>query len=349
MKRFIGGEFELADLLPTAQPTELTQGLAGSWTVNGRSALYALLKPLKQQGIRKILLPAYLCESVLQPVKACGFEYEYYPVDENLMAQPQPQKGSAVVLIHYFGWLNPATKALREEAGSSFLLIEDMTQAVFSSWALLDGLKSLLFFGLRKFGPAPMGGWFNRVEKLPTINQAYEALFWKSLTARMSKYIYLRMDHETNAQAEQVYLELLQSVESAFDLSCEPYALQEKAKALLDGVDWAEAGTRRRNNWNHLRTCLGDLLTPFHPTLADEVVPLGYVVKCAEREKIRRSFQEAKIFCPIHWKLPEDVDAKRFPISRRLSNSLMTIPIDQRYRSEDMEYIAQTVRQMGLC
>ena len=349
MKRFIGGEFEISNLPRPVEPVNLTQGIAGSWTVSGRAALYALLEPLKQQGINKILLPAYLCESVLQPVKACGLDYEYYPVDENLAAHPEPSKGSAVILIHYFGWLNPATQTLRNEASDSFILIEDMTQAVFSAWELMERLQSLLFFSLRKFGPVPLGGWFSRVEKLPFADPVFTSLFWKSLAARLYKYNYLRIETEVNDQVEQAYLELFHSVESSFDLSCKAYHLDNEARYLIDGIDWSNAASIRRNNWNSLRTYLGDLLTPFHEVLENGVVPLGYVVRCIEREKIRRSLYEARIFCPVHWQLPKDLDARRFPTSYMLSNSLLTIPIDQRYSLEDMEYITQMVRQTGLC
>jgi hypothetical protein len=347
--RAIGGEFELCSLPQPIVPVELTQGISGSWTVSGRAALYALLRPLKKQGIKKILLPAYLCESVLQPVRACGLDYEYYPVDENLVAHPDPPKGSAVLLIHYFGWLNPSTKALRDDAGDLFILIEDMTQAVFSSWNLMKGGQSLLFFSLRKLGPVPLGGWFSRVEKLPPADPMYIGLFWKSVAARLYKFNYLRIKTEVDVRAEHIYLELFQAVESSFDRSCVAYALDDKARDLIFGIDWANAAAIRRNNWNHLHVNLEDLLMPFHEDLADGVVPLGYVVHCSEREKLRRGLQNARIFCPVHWPLPEDLDARRFPISTMLSNSLMTIPIDQRNGPEDMEYIAQTVRQIGLC
>jgi hypothetical protein len=347
LKRAIGGEFELNDLQKVINSFDLTQNISGSWTVSGRAALYALLKPLKQQGLSKILLPAYLCESILQPVKECGLAYEYYPVDENLAAQPDPQKGSAVLLIHYFGWLNPSTKLLREEARDSFTLIEDMTQSVFSPWNLENGTQSNLFFSLRKFGPVPLGGWYNQVEDLPDTGMEFKALLWKSIAARLIKYNCRNFEAKSTDQAEQTYLELFESVENSFDSPCTPYNLDDEARQLIHAVDWENASASRRQNWKNLDILINNTLQPFHESLDGGVVPLGYVVRCTDREKLRRSLIEARIFCPVHWKLPDDVDARFFPISKNLSNSLLTIPIDQRYGSDDMEYIQDVTKRCG--
>ncbi|HNT23104.1 MAG TPA: hypothetical protein PKM21_01975 [Anaerolineales bacterium] len=346
MKRYIGGEFELSSLPRSVDAIELTQGIAGSWTVSGRAALCALLAHLKKQGVTKILMPAYLCESIIQPVKAFGLAYDFYPVDEDLAAHPDPQKNSAVILIHYFGWLNPSTEALRQSAEDSFVLVEDLTQAVFSSWKFIKGTQPLVFFSLRKFGPVPLGGWYSRSDRLPSVDLMFKVLFWKSLAARLYKYNYLKISPDIDQQAEQTYLDVFNHVESSFDLSCTPYLLDAEAKSLIDGINWAYAAAARRKNWNALSDLLpGNILLPFHKMLPTDVVPLGYVVNCTERDKIRQNLQAAQIFCPIHWRLPEEVSAKRFPISYRLSNTLMTIPIDQRYNPRDMEHISKVIRQ----
>jgi hypothetical protein len=349
VKRAIGGEFELDSLPSIKNAAQLTQNISGSWTVSGRAALFALLRPLKEKGIAKILIPAYLCESLLQPIKALDLKYEYYPVDENLAAYPEPSMGSAVILIHYFGWLNPSTKALREASRDSFVLIEDMTQSVLSSWKTGEDLSSLLFFSLRKFGPVPMGAWLNQVEKLPVADEMIKTIFWKSVSARMHKYIYLKTATEVDNQSEQTYLNIFRSIDNFFDTSCMAYDLDDVAKNLIDGVNWEDVASIRKNNWKYLHTRLRESLTSFHETIDDDVVPLGYVIRCTGRENFRKRLQHARIFCPVHWDLPKDLDTRRFPISYELSNSLMTIPIDQRYGTEDMEYITQVIREIGSC
>ena len=38
-----------------------------------------------------------------------------------------------------------------------------------------------------------------------------------------------------------------------------------------------------------------------------------------------------KVYCPVHWILPEEIDKKEFKDSLNISERILTIPIDQKY------------------
>ena len=344
MTRTIGGEFELDALPRRLLAQDLAQGLKGSWTVSGRTALLALLKTLKGQGIRKVLLPAYMCQSVMQPVLACGLEADYYPVSETLAALPQPEKNAAILLIHYFGWLNPSTEELRRECAGSDVLIEDFTQSVLSSWQVPPKTTSLIFFSMRKLGPVPLGGWLNREISLPRMPPAYQAIFWKSVAARLMKYRHHQQEGESGPGDEPAYLRIFQSVERALDRSAEPCRLDADALKLILGNDWQSAAQARRRNWSTLHALLAGAGEPFFNALPESVVPLGYILKAGKRKDQQAALSAAQIICPVLWPLPPEIDKKRFPVSHRLSQSLLTLPIDQRYGEEEMEAIARVIR-----
>ena len=346
MTRTIGGEFELDALPRRLLAQDLTQGLKGSWTVSGRAALLALLKTLKGQGIRKVLLPAYLCYSVAQPVHACGLEADYYPVSEDLAAHPQPEKNAAILLIHYFGWLNPSTEMLRRECAGSDVLIEDFTQSFLSSWQVPPESSSLIFFSMRKLGPVPLGGWFNREVPLPPMPPGYQAVFWKSVAARLMKYRHLQQEGESGPGDEPTFLRIFQSVERALDRSAEPCRLDADALKLILGINWQSAAWARRGNWATLHTLLAGAGEPFFNALPEGVVPLGYILKADNRKDLQAALSAARIICPVLWPLPPEIDKKRFPVSHSLSQSLLTLPIDQRYGEEEMETIAHVIRAL---
>ena len=79
---------------------------------SGRAALYQILKFLKhEKGILHVLLPDYLCSSVLAPINDLGLEYSFYPIDEKLELKESEfyklyTKNTAVLLINYFGLQN---------------------------------------------------------------------------------------------------------------------------------------------------------------------------------------------------------------------------------------------------
>ena len=81
----IGGEFPIAvtDVL-NAEGRHSVNPDVYTYS-SGRAALYQILNYLRQEkGIVRILLPDYLCGSVLVPVKALGLEFAFYQIDENL-------------------------------------------------------------------------------------------------------------------------------------------------------------------------------------------------------------------------------------------------------------------------
>ena len=108
----IGGEFPIAvtDVLNaegrhSATPDVYTYS-------SGRAALYQILKYLKQdKGITRVLLPDYLCSSVLVPVKALGLEFAFYTIDDSLELEQENlsiiyKNNTVVLLINYYGLKN---------------------------------------------------------------------------------------------------------------------------------------------------------------------------------------------------------------------------------------------------
>jgi hypothetical protein len=58
----------------------MTRGLYGSWLLSGWFVLKKILRCLMEQGIRHMHLPAYLCESILKPVRQLGLEVSFYAI-----------------------------------------------------------------------------------------------------------------------------------------------------------------------------------------------------------------------------------------------------------------------------
>ena len=346
-RRAIGGEFELSasSLGPADRLADLTHGLAGTWTASGRAALALVLQDLQTKGVRHVHLPSYLCESVLLPVQALGLEYSFYPVDTHLTAYPDPPPGSAVILIHYFGWLNPVTAELRAEAGHSSYLIEDSSQALLSDWSVSPDGARFVFFSPRKFGPAPLGGWCNIHVELDEPPSEVEALAWRSLAARLARGAYLaEPDAPVDPVVEAFYLEAFGAVETFLNTHPTSAAVPQIALNIIAGLDWNDIAARRRTNWQCLNELLSEHVGALMPALPADVVPLGYVVRLRDRDRVRAALAAKRIFCPVHWPLPVEVSAQRFPDAASLAKTCLTLPIDQRYDLDDMVRMADALR-----
>ena len=346
-RKAIGGEFELSTLaLGSAKKLKnLTRGYEGTWTASGRSALSAILKHLQNTGIKHVHLPAYLCESILLTVKALGLQYAFYPVDSELEAHPVSPPNSAVLLIHYFGWLNPATTKLRAEAGRTFHLIEDASQALLSDWTASADVSRFVILSPRKFGPVPLGGWCNismEVDR-PTIQT--EKFMWQSLAARLTRATYMReSDVRIEPSIEKFYIDAFNEAEEFLDSHPCEASVPQIALELIAGLDWDSIAQQRRANWLKLDELLSGIVDPLTNVLPDNVVPLGYVIRLKNRDEVRRKLRDHRIFCPVHWPLPVEINPLSFPDAALLSKSILTIPIDQRYDQADMLRIAHAIK-----
>ena len=346
--KIIGGDFEL-ESIPSGlseQDVFQTYGVSGTWTTSGRSALAVILQHLTNRGVTHVHLPAYLCSSILLPIKELGLTYSFYRVDHELAAHPESIEGSAVLLIHYFGWLNKSTARIREEAvHGSFHLIEDTTHAFLSDWQISSAKSNLVFMTPRKFGPVPLGGWCSVDTAVRVPSQETEAMVWRSVAARLVRGLFLdKRFASSEVDAETFYLQALRAVELFLNHNPTDIGLPQIAFDIIVGLNWDDISKRRRANWSCLHDLLDGQVDTILKTLPEDVVPLGYVINLQGRDRLRARLASHCIFCPVHWTLPNEVDPQMFPEAALLSNTCMTIPIDQRYDTDDMVRIAEVIK-----
>lgn len=345
----IGGDFALSALNGNCAPDNwLDRHIpqSGTWAVSGRAALSILLRDLAEKGVSHIQLPSFLCPSLLLPIIESGFDYSFYQVDSQLAAAPHPPDGAAVLLIHYFGWLNPSTEKLRTEAATgAFHLLEDFSHLFPGSQQGLWNTNSSIFFSARKFGPTPLGGWCSLQAPLAPEDTLVEALFWRSLAARLAKHIYLNDSSGAVEPAlEASYLEPLAFVEKHLDTHLVVSQLPSLALALISGLDWPAVTESRRRNWLYIKNELNGHMDLLQMDLPDGTVPLGFVVKSRDRNRLRRRLAEHRIFCPVHWPLPQEVSRQEFTVAADLANHCLTVPIDQRYNETDLHRVIDILK-----
>ena len=345
----IGGEFGIqkpvfADITANS---ELTRGLDGTWLLSGRFALARILRKLMGQGVNHVHLPAYLCESVLEPVRCLGLEMSFYPIRDNLSAEPDPPAGSAVLLIHYFGQINRAAADIRGQAGNDFYLIEDASQALLTDWRSDVTEQAYYLISPRKFGPAPLGGWCNISSDSSNSND--EALIaYCSLAARLVKAAYMDDDDgPILPETEKFYLDAFEAVEKVLSAQSGADILPNWVVSLIAGINWSEVAAARLTNLEVLIANLENRFIAPNSPFAPNEIPLGYPILCDNRDELRRKLASRRIFCPVHWPLPAEVSSAQFPEAYSLSEKIMTLPLDQRYTIEDMARLAENVLELS--
>jgi len=131
----IGGYFEL----------ELRGGEhyhKGSLRLN--SARSCLEYVLRVRQYRKVFIPYYTCEIVLQPFQLLNIDYEFYHINEALepVELPDLKDGEAFLFTNYFGLKQACVERLAQRYGKQ--LIVDNAQAFFRPLRYQVSIPSIL-------------------------------------------------------------------------------------------------------------------------------------------------------------------------------------------------------------
>lgn len=334
----IGGEFPIAVTNILNASIKNSEVLDVYTYSSGRAALYQILKFLKQEkGVNHVLLPDYLCSSVLVPVKTLGLDYTFYPIDEQLELEPSIfaklyKKKLAVLVINYFGLKDLSSqiqdiRSLDENA----IIIEDDVQAYYEFKKPL-GEVDFKFTSLRKTFAVPDGGLVKTKHQLPMIEAPNTFGQYKAAAAL------LKSMREGNFN-DQIYLDIFEKGESLIDSELE-CGMSRIAEKLFDALEEDRVKIRRLNNAQYLIGLLDKIgIKPLLP-LNEDHVPLFIPIVLNNRDEVRKSMFQNEIFCPIHWPL-EGMVLKRGKVMAETELSLI---IDQRYGRKEMNEIIKMLQ-----
>ena len=140
----------------------------GESFIQGR---YVLAEVMRRAGVglgKKVLLPAFHCRAIVEPVLYLGGQPCFYPVMANLrpdfsalsaLLSKREMPVAAMVLTHYFGFPNDVDEAERFCATHGIALIEDCAHALYgrAGERLLGTVGSYATASVWKFLPVRDG------------------------------------------------------------------------------------------------------------------------------------------------------------------------------------------------
>lgn len=99
---------------------------------NARTALYVGLILKKFKSNDKILVPDFICNEFLEPIKILGLKIIFYPISSNLTPiwpdltrLALSENCAAIVMVHYFGQPQNIPRFIKLAEDANLLLIED--------------------------------------------------------------------------------------------------------------------------------------------------------------------------------------------------------------------------------
>lgn len=329
----IGGEFPISvtNILNGGSRSKEEPGVFKY--ASGRAALYQILKYLESEKfVSRVLLPDYLCSSVLVPVKTLDLECEFYPIDESLELEEQAftelyQKGTAVLLINYYGLMDLSKQiSFIRNLDKKAIIIEDDVQAYYEFKKPLGSID-FKFTSLRKTFAVPDGGLVKTNHQLPIIESPNTFGQYKAAAALLKSM-------RGGIFNDQIYLEMFDKSESIIDSELE-CGMSQIAEMLYGSLDEEHIRIRRLNNSRHLVNLLKNTGIKQLLPLTEGHVPLFIPIVLHNRDVVRKKLFQHEVFCPVHWPL-EGMDLKR---GKEMAETELSLIIDQRYGQKEMDCI----------
>ena len=200
----------------------------------GRNSLEYVLRA---RGYKKVYVPYYTCEAVMEPIAKLGIPYEYYHIDIHLeiLERFTLKDGEALLYTNYYGLKQRYVEQLAEKVGSR--LIVDNTQAFFAK--PLPGIDT--FYTCRKFFGVADGAYLYCDAVLDEeIEQDYSC-------DRMA-HLLKRID----LSAEEGYADFRKADDG---LDNQPIRRMSKlTQRMMQSIDYEAAAKRRRENYLMLRS-----------------------------------------------------------------------------------------------
>ena len=282
----------------------------------GRNCLEYILRA---RGYKRVYIPYYTCDVVLEPFKKLGIPFEYYHVNLRLEIRDKIvlKAGEALLFTNYYGLKQRYAEQLAQKYGNR--LIVDNTQAFYAK--PVGGIDT--FYTCRKYFGVPDGAYLY-TDKLLDVeleqDLSYERML--SLTKRI------------DISPEAGYQDFRDTSKA---LVGQPIKRMSKlTQRMMLGIDYEAVAQRRRDNYQLLNEALGKENNLELP-LEDDAVPMVYPY-LAPVKGLREKLIDNKIFVARYWPsvleytTPDDIDYL-------LAYQMQPLPIDQRYGEEEMRQI----------
>jgi len=299
----------------------------------------------------RVLVPSYLCATVSTALAKEGVVLDFYRVNSRLEVDVGDVSARiapdllGVLIIRYFGF--PLDQGLRDwlVKQRNLFILEDRAHVPPWDEAPPAPPISCAVYSPRKFASIPDFALVSFAEQPPAIrveDTPDRQFVLRRLLGLLCLGVYEDHRYGLALTLGRQYLRRAeQDLDKRYSLA-RPSAWGMRAYA---SVDAGELCARRRRNYTSLLgklrpTCL---VQPLFGYLPDAMTPLGFPILSQERDRLRAYLIGNRIYPPVHWPLPAVVPHDEFPEADKVSRSILTIPIDQRYDERDMCYVANVL------
>ncbi|MBR2533110.1 MAG: DegT/DnrJ/EryC1/StrS family aminotransferase [Lachnospiraceae bacterium] len=317
---------------------------------SGRSCIRQLCQLIEG---REILVPSFSCFAVIHAF-AFGVRPVFYNIFDDfsidvadLEAKIGPET-AAVYFNNYYGHLQSAetVKTVRELADSHRLLVfEDNTQSIFST-GILAGDYALS--STRKWWAVPDGAVIYSGNELDDVlwgglrqdSKQMDKLYPQTLKFMILKH---RIDYPASGVAD-MFAEVEKELDE-YTANGEVFLMSDFTHFIYECNSYPDMILKRRENERYLRSLITNpyIRFPFESFREGEC-PFQLPMYCETRDDLTSYMTETfNIFPSVLWRTHLYPEVSGIGNTARMGREIFSLPVDQRYDREDMEFLAEAL------
>lgn len=338
MESIVGGVFALESesLAPPSESVwaQWTKGADAVYCFhNARSAIHHVVREIAP---KRVWLPAYLCSDIVDALLQDS-TIRFYPVGSDLLDASRAWLDSVeaydlVLTINYFGRPTPSDITNRLLGMDDVFWVEDRAQCLMTNE---DTVSDACIYSPRKLFGVPDGG------VLTVIDDRITPPRLEALDNSVYELPYRIRSEDKDGSKREEWYSAFQQAEAKMAVG--NHAMSERSRHSLERLNVRELTNSRIQNYQYLQDQLSDLA--LWPDADFDWVPSGFPLVAPNAEELWKHLCAGLIFPPRHWKNLNS-PAGEFPEEHRLSETMMTIPCDQRYAIDDMERVVGRIREV---
>ena len=285
----------------------------------GRNALAYLIEAKK---IKKLWMPKFMCDSCDKVLSDRGVVVEYYSIGLDFKPKgANPAEDEWLYVVNFYGQLsNGYLSSLKAQHPN---LIVDNAQAYFQ----MPLPETDTMYTCRKFFGVADGAVLY-TDKTIEVEQQDES--FRRMNFLLGRYERTASEFYPEYAANNNFFEN------------EPIKRMSKlTENLLHGIDYERVRQRRTENFAFLHERLHG------SNRLNLTIPEGafmYPLYLENGAEIRKKLQAMKIYIPTLWPSVFALCGKMEP-EYDMAKNILPLPVDQRYWTEEMEYLADEVRK----
>ena len=341
--------------MPSKTPFQLSQ-IDNSYTYSrATDGFYALLKTLGLKKGDQVILPAYCCAELIEPIRALNLEVVFYTLEQALSPNWQQleryfkhEQAKVAVMIHFFGFKQDIKKMHQLCNKHHLFLIEDCVHLM----EPIDQMKQLKknhakLYSPRKFFSIIDGGLLVTDKKIDielqnndSLIRLLQWLFWQII---ICYGLYTLLSNQYKRIKKSVKKQCLTSQNKYT-----PKKMHPVSKWLLTKQDIDKMINQRKKNMSIVSQLKDNLLLkPLFIYPVDDIGPVFFplITEKKNKEVIIKIFQEVGV-CIYNWpKLdPMIKNNKRYRLENEWVECIFAMPISQ---SISEKKITQLIDQLN--